>query len=460
MCRQKTFKNAQHSRAGVQALYENERRWLTFDILCGKVTHDHFFWNYFISSGIKKSLLEFFVENPCPPGILGLNYYVTSERYLDENIHLYHESLRGGNGKDTYADCTAARIIRPAGLEKLIEETWQRYHIPIALTEVHLNCTREEQIRWFKEAWDICIKLKRKQVDVKAITAWSLLGAYDWCNLLTKNEKKYESGVFELIDNVPTPTALAGLVKALSTKGSYHHPVLNEKGWWHKSYSGGLPNFSSESSSPILVLGRAGTLGLAICKICERRSISYKGLTRDEVDITSINQFEKAIDFYKPWAVINAAGYVRVDEAENDIEKCFEVNASAPALLAKSCNNHGIKFMTFSSDLVFDGEKETPYLETDTVKPLNVYGRSKVKGESVILNRCSSALVIRSSAFFGPWDLYNFPAQVLNSLKEKRSYHVVKDVIVSPTYIPDLIDKALTFLLTTQKGSGTLQMME
>lgn len=435
-----------------QAEYENKRHWLTFDILCGKVNKEHFFWKYFISSGIKESLLKFFTENPCPPDIIGLNYYITSERYIDENIHLYHNSSHGGNGKHRYADTTAVRSIKPAGLKELMRQAWERYHIPLALTEIHLNCTREEQMRWFKESWDVCCNLIEKGIDIKAITAWSLLGAYDWNNLLTKKEKKYESGTFDLVNNTLRPTALTTLVKSLSQDGSYEHPLINEKGWWHKSYPGGAANFTGTSANPVLIIGSSGTLGNAICKICERRYIPFKGVNRYDVDITLPDEIEKVINFYKPWAVINAAGYVRVDDAEFEIEKCFQINATASGLLAECCSHHGIKFMAFSSDLVFDGGKETPYFETDKVQPLNVYGRSKAKGESIILNTYSSSLIIRTSAFFGPWDQYNFPIQVLNSLKDERSFRVVKDVTVSPTYIPDLINTALDLFIDDEKG--------
>jgi dTDP-4-dehydrorhamnose reductase len=108
--------------------------------------------------------------------------------------------------------------------------------------------------------------------------------------------------------------------------------------------------------------------------------------------------------------------------------------------------------MTFSSDLVFNGEKQSPYVEIDSVKPLNTYGRSKADGERLILQNFPSALIIRTSAFFGPWDQYNFAFYVLNSLKENQSCTAVKDVIVSPTYVPDLVNKSLDLLIDEEHG--------
>ena len=435
-----------------QADFENERRWLTYDILCGKLTPQHYFWNYFISLGIDRSALQFFLDNPCPPVIAGFNYYVTSERYLDERIELHPQCTPGGNGQHLYTDMAAVRAVKPDGLQSLLKEAWQRFQIPLALTEVHMNCTREEQLRWFKEAWDICCDLTKEGVNIKAVTAWSLLGAFDWNSLLTVEEKIYETGVYDITKNALRPTAVAKLIHSLSETGNYHHPVLNEAGWWHKSYPGSKKLLSNAPVSPVLIFGCNGTLGNAFVKICQRRSIPFRAFSHTEVDITNEEQIEKVINECKPWAIINAAGYVKVDDAEREPEICFTLNAKAPGSLATICKSHGIQLIIFSSDLVFDGEKQTPYVELDSVKPLNIYGDSKARGESLVLKNYSNSLIIRTSAFFGPWDRYNFAFNILNSLKENNICHVVNDVIVSPTYVPHLVDKTLDLLIDEEKG--------
>jgi dTDP-4-dehydrorhamnose reductase len=435
-----------------QADFENERRWLTYDILCGKLTPQHYFWNYFISLGIDRSHLQFFVDNPCPPDIAGFNYYVTSERYLDQRIELHPQCTPGGNGQHVYTDMAAVRAVRPDGLHSLLKEAWQRFQIPLALTEVHMNCTREEQLRWFKEAWDICCRLRKEKVNIKAITAWSLLGAFDWNSLLTVEEKIYETGVYDITKNALRPTAVAKLIHSLTETGDYHHPVLNEKGWWHKSYPGSKNLLSNLSVSPVLILGCNGTLGNAFVRICQRRSIPFRAFSHTEVDVINEEQIEKVINECKPWAIINAAGYVKVDDAEREPEICFTLNAKAPGSLATICKNHGIQLIIFSSDLVFDGEKQTPYVELDSVKPLNIYGDSKARGELLVLKNYGDSLIIRTSAFFGPWDRYNFAFTILNSLKGNNICHVVNDVVVSPTYVPHLVDKTLDLLIDEEKG--------
>jgi dTDP-4-dehydrorhamnose reductase len=139
-----------------QADFENQRRWLTYDILCGKVDESHPLWNYLTSLGIPKKKLLFFVENQCPPDIIGCNYYLTSERYLDEDTGKYPAHTYGGNGKHNYADVESVRVNKLKGLEYLLKEVWKRYKIPVAITEVHLHCTREEQMRWLMQAWHTC----------------------------------------------------------------------------------------------------------------------------------------------------------------------------------------------------------------------------------------------------------------------------------------------------------------
>jgi dTDP-4-dehydrorhamnose reductase len=322
----------------------------------------------------------------------------------------------------------------------------------MAVTEVHLNCTREEQLRWFKEAWDVCSGLKTSGIDIKAITAWSLLGAFDWNSLLTREEKKYESGVFDISNNVLRPTALAKLITSLNTSGTFDHPLINEKGWWHTTLADSS-HLSKKSIAPsLLIIGKNGTLGRAIQKICRQRNIPFVAIGRSELDIRNKEQIEQAIDIYQPWAIINAAGYVRVDEAETDIEECFSINATGPNLLAACCNKNGIKFMTFSSDLVFDGNKISPYLEEDSIQPLNIYGKSKARAESLIMNSNATSLIIRTSAFFGPWDSYNFPMQIINSLKENKPCKVADDTFVSPTYVPDLVNTALDLFIDDEEG--------
>lgn len=433
-----------------QADFENERRWLTYDLLCGKITQEHPMWIYLKGLGVNEKELVFFLENTCVPDIMGLNYYVTSERYLDENLAKYPLNTHGGNGMHQYADTELVRAtdMKISGFKNLVKEAWERYKLPIVITETHLSCTREEQMRWFKEIWDKTILLKQEGVNIKAITAWSLLGAYDWNSLCTQNHQHYETGVFEIHNNRIRATALAKLIKSLNQEGSYQHPLLQQKGWWQANEL-----FAEDSThGPILIVGKTGTLGHAFMKICKTRNIPIVAISREELDILNLENIKKLFGKYRPWAVVNATGYVRIDDAETFSQECYATNATAPALLAQVSKMYGVRFMTFSSDLVFNGFKKNPYTEADVVSPLNVYGKSKVSGEELVIKINPNALIIRTSAFFGPWDKSNFAYDILQAEFQQSPCFVLSDVVVSPTYIPDLVNAALNLLIDEESG--------
>jgi dTDP-4-dehydrorhamnose reductase len=445
-----------------QAGFENERRWLSIDLLCGRVTEKHPLWKHLIANRITKEELYFFVENACPPYIVGINHYLTSERYLDQRINKFPPHTIGGNGKVAYADVEAVRVGRHIGTKALLGELWDRFKLPIAVTEVHLHCTREEQLRWFYGIWEAANELKQEGVDIRAITAWAILGSFDWCSLLTKQCGVYEPGLFDVRTTEPRPTALAKLVTALATGKEFYHPVLEEEGWWKRScaieYHFKDPQRKlfckprNKTEQPLIVIGKTGTLGKAFHRLCDLRGIHYYMLGRDDLNIADVNDIERIIDKYKPWAVINTAGYVRVDDAEQEADNCFLVNTTAPKLLSKVCEKKGVQFVTFSSDLVFDGNKRNPYLESDIVSPLNIYGQSKAMAEEAVLKNNPSALIIRTSAFFGPWDKYNFVYGALKSSKNNESFTSANDVIISPTYVPDLVNASLDLLLDEVNG--------
>src|SRR5215203_1675026 len=330
-----------------QADFENERRWLTFDLVCGKVTKNHPLWGYLQWLNFSEKELEFFQENICTPDIFGFNHYLTSERYLDHRLHLYPAHTHGGNGRHRYADVEAVRVEveEETGIEVLLKEAWSRYGKPMAVTEVHLHCHREEQLRWFKQVWESGQKLRTEGIDLKAITTWAMLGSFGWNKLLTQPNGDYEPGAFDLRGGKLRPTALARFIKDATQTNECRHPLSMEKGWWQRSsrilYAPVIKELrmhASNENAPLLIIGRNGTLGKAFAKVCDERCISYKLLSRQDCDISDIKQIEGIIEHFKPWAIINAAGYVRVDDAEKDVEACFRDNTAGPLNLAIACN--------------------------------------------------------------------------------------------------------------------------
>ena len=441
-----------------QADFENLRRWLPFDILNGNFGPTHPLHDYFLWADVSEEELSFFYEENCPPNVLGINYYVTSERFLDEKWESYPENFHGGNHIHQYADVEAIRVKHgfKSGVSSLACQVAERYSIPIAITEVHMHCHREHQLRWLTEIWKECVDINSSGGNVIAVTPWSLLGSFGWNKLLTLPHGDYECGVFDLRGAKRLrPTALVSCISSLSTTGHYNHPVLKEPGWWHQSnryYNSSLKNKTYPHKEGILIIGKTGTLGNAFARICSERFLPYQVYGRDIVDISSPDQIEMIINSIQPWAIINTAGFVKVDEAETQEDECFDCNSFGASYLAAACEQHGIKLLTFSTDLVFDGNKKSPYLENDTTNPLNNYGKSKELAEQMVVSKNNSALIIRTSAFFSAWDKYNFVYWVLENLKAGKSMPVLSDVMISPTHVPDLVHVALDLLIDKEEG--------
>lgn len=448
------------SKLQYQAYIENHRRWLGFDLLCGRVIPEHPLYNYILQNGIKPEELIFFRENTCVPDMIGFNHYITSERYIDENLADYPIHTHGGNGKDTYADVEAVRVkdCELSGPYQLIKEGWEKFNIPVALTEVHLHCSREEQLRWFYMIWDVALQLEKDGIPIQGVTAWALLGSFGWNKLLTTSNGDYEAGLFDISSGNPRPTALSKMIKHYAQGLSFEHPVICREGWWKQDSRILYPlklsmlNQSAAVCSPILIIGQRGTLGSAFARICKQRNIHYEVLNSNQLDVINARQIEQYIIEKMPWAIINTAGFVRVDDAESASDECFLINTNGPRNLALACEKYGVKLMTFSTDLVFDGEKKAAYMENDIVNPLNVYGKSKVKAEECVLEINPDALIIRTSTFFGPWDNYNFVSHILDKTQNRISYKAPEDVFISPTYVPDLVNVSLDLLIDDEKG--------
>ncbi|CUI08018.1 dTDP-4-dehydrorhamnose reductase [Janthinobacterium sp. CG23_2] len=452
------------------AVFYNERRWLAWDLLCGKVGQAHPLWGYLTDHGAQPAELLWFRDNPCPPDLIGVNYYVTSERWLDHRPERYPAHFRGHADGLPCADIETARVLATPtpGIGPLLQEVWDRYRIPLAVTEAHIDANREDQLRWLLEVWEAGQQARRNGIDLRAVTVWALLGSFDWNSLVTQWRGYYEPGPFDVRSPLPRPTALATMMHELGSGQAPSHPVLRGQGWWRRAGRCLCPPVATPEAptsitadghglvgtacAPILITGATGTLGRAFARICARRNLAYRLLSRQEMDIADPVSVEQAMQRYHPWAVINASGYVRVDEAENDVARCFRDNVAGPAVLAAACARHHVHLTTFSSDLVFDGRQQCPYVESDTVAPINVYGKSKAAAERTVLDLHPAALVVRTSSFFGPWDSYNFLTRALSSLESGAPFAAAADITVTPTYVPDLVHACLDLLIDKERG--------
>ncbi len=451
-----------------QADFENERRWLTFDLLRGAVGPGHPMWSYLRSLGLDERAILWFQDHPCPPDLLGIDHYITSERFLDERLGRYPAATHGGNGRDAYADVEAVRVCAeaPLGYHGILREAWGRYALPMAITEAHLASTREEQLRWFYEAWAAAGAVRAEGGDVRAVTAWSLLGAYDWNSVLTRVEGYYEPGAFDLRSARPRPTAVATLLRALATGQPDTHPVLSAPGWWRRpdrleypavSCSDGAcppppsPGPTLMAARPVLIVCGHAALQDALTRLCRLRGLAVHLLSQAEMSRATPDDLTALLRQVRPWAVVDAGGDSGVERAERQPLACYRVNVVRPALLATACAAQGTPLLTFSSALVFDGRRSTPYLERDPVTPLSVYGRCKAEGDKRVLAACPGALVARTGACFGPWDRHNWLTRGLEAVASGHPIMAPKE-LTSLTYLPDLIHTALDVLIDGASG--------
>ena len=229
----------------------SERQWLPYDLLCGLVNRFHPLFCYLRDGGLTEHEILWFQDNPCPPSIVGVNYYATSDRFLDHRVDLYPERYRSAEGP--FVDLEAVRVLPQGiqGFEAVLLEAHSRYRLPVAITEVHLGDRVDEQIRWAAEAWSAAIHAQQAGVDCRAVTFWALLGSYFWNALVTHDNGHYEPGVFDLSAGAsPRLTALAEIVRQCAQGETPHHPALAEAGWWQQPsriHYTDVPQFDPES---------------------------------------------------------------------------------------------------------------------------------------------------------------------------------------------------------------------
>ena len=199
----------------------------------------------------------------------------------------------------------------------------------------------------------------------------------------------------------------------------------------------------------IIVTGAAGQLGGDVCRILKEKNIPYKGIDKDDVDITS----EKAVaDYFANCnfdVLIHCAAYTAVDKAEVEKDLCYAINAKGTENLARICREKNAAIIYISTDYVFSGEGEEPFETDDSKAPLSVYGKSKYDGEKAVMSLCEKYFIVRTSWVFGEQNR-NFIATMLRLSETRDEVNVVCDQVGSPTYSADLA-VLLTQMAQTEK---------
>jgi dTDP-4-dehydrorhamnose reductase len=202
---------------------------------------------------------------------------------------------------------------------------------------------------------------------------------------------------------------------------------------------------------PILITGGTGQLGHALADAAARRGLEYVAVSRPEFDFDVSETVGACLSATKPWLVINAAAYTAVDAAESNPEAADRANHTGPAMLAGLCAGAGIPLIHISTDYVFDGEKLSPYLETDPTNPAGVYGASKRDGELAVLGAGGQAIILRTAWVYAAHGK-NFARTMLNAARKTHALRVVADQQGTPTAAPDLAAAILDIAALLARG--------
>ena len=194
----------------------------------------------------------------------------------------------------------------------------------------------------------------------------------------------------------------------------------------------------------VLLIGRNGQLGYELAPLLAAR-YAVEALDSAALDLADAGAVSRAVQRYRPALVVNAAAYTAVDRAESERDAAFAVNAAAPAAMAEAAASIGAGLVHFSTDFVFDGRKRAPYREEDPTGPLNVYGASKLAGESAIRASTAPHLIFRTSWLYATRGT-NFLLTISRLLRERASLSVVDDQTGSPTWVREVAASVVRIL--------------
>ena len=386
------------------AEFQNERRWMGWDLLCGMVVPGHALWDRIAALGLADRL-HAIAEDPCPPDVIGVNHYLSSERLLDDRIELHQgrafaDRNIGVTDGVQHVDVDAISHIpgETIGLAALLRETWERYGLPVAVTECHLGGTRENQARWFVDVWQLAEELRRSGVDIRAVTAWSLLGAYDWNRMVTRPVGHYETGVFDVRAGQPRPTLIARVLKDLAAGRRPVAPGLHTPGWWRRHAVAPGGTAAHDLSAPLLIVGD-GALAETAAAAASHRGLSYVRTRRLPGSQTP-----------RPWGVL---------DCRTASEKTL------PGDLRQWCAAQDLTGAHFRDPAYASAEPEDDRL-----------------------------LVVQVGPTFGPESEAALPARILDALDAGEVRRVDAGATWDHPYVVDLVDSVLDLLLDGMTGTA------
>ncbi|TRV14952.1 MAG: dTDP-4-dehydrorhamnose reductase [Microcystis wesenbergii Mw_MB_S_20031200_S109] len=203
----------------------------------------------------------------------------------------------------------------------------------------------------------------------------------------------------------------------------------------------------------VLLIGAKGQVGQEL-QVTLPQWGEVISIGREELDLTNSEKISQLIREIHPDYLVNAAAYTAVDKAETEPDLAYSINAIAPKIMAESAEKIKAKFLHISTDYVFDGRKNTPYLESDLTNPLGVYGQSKLRGEEEIKTVNSQAIILRTAWVYGSYGKSNFVKTMLRLGKEREELKVVVDQVGSPTWSKDIATAITQLLINVDNPAG------
>lgn len=197
----------------------------------------------------------------------------------------------------------------------------------------------------------------------------------------------------------------------------------------------------------ILITGSNGQLGRALKKFSKNYHFNFHFFSRKELDISDYERLNYFLEKFEINTVVNCAAYTNVDNAESNKSFCNKINNNAVGFLSDLCEKYNIRLIHISTDYVFDGQKCTPYTESDSINPLNYYGKTKSYGEKKIINsKLKNSIIIRTSLLYFDNGDSSFINKIIDKVNMGENFCVVNDQYSSPTYAKDLAHTILEII--------------
>jgi dTDP-4-dehydrorhamnose reductase len=430
-----------------EADYQNQRRWIGWDLLCGMVTPEHPLWERIASHGLAERL-RVIADDPCPPDVIGVNHYLASERLLDHRLERHEnravaDKELGDCGGLAYVDVDAIRNREEGvlGLPALLRQAWERYGRTVAVTECHNGASREDQVRWFVEVWDGVERLRADGADICAVTAWSLLGSHDWNRMVTQFVGHYEVGVYDVRSGEPRPTMLAPVLKDLVAGRRPSAVGLERPGWWRRIFQADSPVGPGafdvgkglrlmQGERPLLIVGTGGPLTEMLAAACDVRGLPY-------VRRPSVN--EQQLRKISPWAVVDGRDWGGVCHRVGSIGRDRPAWPAfhPPEQLVRDCAAVGAPLAVFA-----------PVGDFDEVE------------ERLLSQGGESLLLVKTDRVFAPWERAHPAVAALDALECGLPVQASAETAWEETYGPDLVDVTLDLIMDGVRGGVTLAPRE